>query len=503
MHILTFDIGTTALKTALVDAHGRVCALHTEEYTPDAPKPDWAQMPVERYWHAAVTGCQAVRSQCSGEVAAIGFSSQGQSFVLLNASDQPLYPAMIWVDNRAREMMDEWRTWLGGNTTYHRATGYPDVLPGLTLFMLAWLHRYCPETHNAARLLCLPDYLIYRLTGEAVTDQVTAQASGMYDVAIRNWRTDWVRHAGYDAAILPRVVASGAVAGALTRQAADELGLTAGIPVCTGTNDQLSGALGAANVAPGITTETTGTALAVVTTTDTMVIDTRLLSGLHPIDPYGYALPYTPTSAVVLKWLRDLVWPDAPYELLMQEAATVPPGAGGLSVLPHFAGTATPDFILDARGAILGLTLGHTRAHLIRAVMESCAFMLQECLQAVADQGVSLGPVRSLGGAARSDLWLQIKADLLNVPVERPACSDAASLGAAILAAPSTGLFQTAQEAALSWYHPAGCFEPRADQHVIYQSLYARYQQVRKDLYYTTRAGLRADTETTGEVNPE
>ncbi len=502
MHILTFDIGTTALKTALIDAQGRIRALHTEEYTPDSPRPDWAQMPVERYWQAAVSGCQSVQRQCPGEVAAIGFSSQGQSFVLLDAADQPLYPAMIWVDNRARELLDVWRDWLGGNAVYHRATGYPDVLPGLTLFMLAWLHRYCPETHTARRLLCLPDYLIYRMTGEAVTDQVTAQASGMYDVTLHDWRRDWVAHAGYDASILPRVVPSGTVAGGLSHRAAQELGLTAGIPVCTGTNDQLSGALGAANTAPGITTETTGTALAVVTTTETMKIDARLLSGLHPIEPYGYALPFTPTSAVVLKWLRDLVWPEAPYERLMEEAATVPPGAGGLTVLPHFAGTATPDFLTDARGAILGLTLGHTRAHLIRAVIESCAFMLQECLQAVEDLGVTLGPVRSLGGAARSDLWLQIKADLLNVPVERPACSDAASLGAAILAAPCTGLFKSAQEAASAWYHPAGRFEPRAAQHAIYRALYERYLQVRQDLYQSTQAGFRSTLETITEGDP-
>jgi len=485
-HYLTFDIGTTALKSALISSEGRVLALHTSEYTLRAPAPDRAEMSPETYWRAAVEGARAVYAMSGAEpraLAAIGFSSQGQSFIPIDRAGRPLHDAIVWVDNRAQSVADEWQaTWLS-REEYRRISGYPWVPASLTLFKVAWLARHAPEAHLAWKFLFLSDYLIYRLTGETATDRIIAQFSGLFDLGTRRWEPRLLAAAGITEEQLPHIQEPGSVAGALLPGPAAELGVPPGVPVCVGANDQIVGAVGAGNVRPGIASETTGTALALVATTETLREGRGLCVGHHAVPGLSFAMAFANTSGIVLKWLRDLAAPGESYEAFLAGAAAVPPGCDGLTLLPHFAGTATPSFNPDARGAISGLTLAHTRAHLARAILEACACILQECIAEVGNQGTAITRVRSLGGAARSDLWLQIKADLLGIPVERPVCSDAASLGAAILAAAGTGAFRSIREAAEAWYRAAITFEPDASRHAAYQEVYQRYTALYQQLY--------------------
>lgn len=484
---LTFDIGTTALKTALISDAGVALAVHTAEYTPSTPRPDWIEMPPHAYWNAAVTGAQTVlaKSRADGSsVAAIGFSSQGQTFVPLDRSGRPLYDAIVWVDNRAQEIANAWEAdWLSKDE-YRHISGYPWVPASLTLFKVAWLARFAPDAHKAWRFLCLPDYLIYRMTGETVTDRVIALMNGFYDLRTGDWNPKLLDAAGITSDQLPTILEPGSIGGRLTAQAAEALGVPAGTPVCVGANDQLVGAIGAGNVHPGIVTETTGTALALVATTSTLIDDTTVCVGKHAVAGLSYVLSFTNTSAIVLKWFRDMCGPGEEYDDFLTGIASIPPGCDGLTILPHFAGgTGTPTYNSEARGAVVGLTLGHTRTHISRAIMESCACMLQECLEPVMEHGLSLDRVRSLGGAARSDAWLQMKADLLGIPVERPACSDAASVGAAALAATGVGQYSSIQEASDAWYRSLRTFEPNPEHHSVYQEVYSRYQELYRKLY--------------------
>ena len=483
---LTFDIGTTSLKTALVDSDGRALAVHSEEYTFSAPHPDWAEMAPRVYWEAAVKGARAVLGRSNAEpteVAAIGFSSQGQTFVPITREGTPLHDAIVWVDNRAQAIADEWEhEWLS-REEYRQISGYPWIPAVLTVFKLAWLGRNAPDALKAWKILLLPDYLIFLMTGETVTDPVTARSTGMYDPRTGAWEPRLVEAGGVSIDQLPAIAPSGTVAGALRPDAASELGLPAGIPVCLGTNDQLAGAIGAGNVRPGIVTETTGTALALVATTATLLDDPRVCASRHVVKDAYYAICFTITSAIVLKWFRDMCAPGEDYDAFLAGVESVPPGCGGLTVLPHFSGTAMPTFNPSARGAFAGLALGHTRAHIARAIMEACACSLKECLEPILDCGVAIASVRSLGGAARSDVWLQMKADLLGTPVERPACSDAALIGAAAMAAAGTGAFSSVLEASDAWYRPERVFEPDASRFETYQEVYRRYLDLYRRLY--------------------
>jgi xylulokinase len=483
-HYLTFDLGTTSLKTALVSDEGAVLAVHTEEYHLQTPQPGWAEMEAEVYWRAAGAGTAAVmRGSDPAGVAAIGFAAQGQSFLAVDSTGRPLRDAIVWVDNRSEEIARRWEgQWLA-RQEYRRISGYAWIPGEMTIFKLAWLAENERAAHRAWKFLFLPDYLIWRLTGEVATDYNLAQMSGMYDVQARDWEPRLLAAAGVKAEQLPRVHAPGTVVGRLREGAARELGLAAGTPVCVGCNDQLAGALGAGNVAPGLVTETTGTALAVIATTEALRDDPRLFAGRHAAPGLYYTMTFAPTSAIVLKWLRDLCAPGEDYESFLAGVAQVPAGCDGLTVLPHFCGTATPTYNAQARGAFAGLTLGHTRAHLARAVMEACACLLQEVLEPLQEGGAQIESVRSLGGAARSDLWLQMKADLLGLPVERPACADAANLGAAMLAATGVGQFAQVQDAARAWYRAERRFAPEERRYEVYRGVYGRYRELYGRLY--------------------
>ncbi|MGI5819156.1 MAG: xylulokinase [Armatimonadota bacterium] len=474
MSYLTFDIGTTALKTALIAEDGGLLALAEVEYSPKSPRPGWMEEAPETYWEAAVSGARSALESAgsAGEsVRAIGLSSQGESFVAIDARGEPLTPVIVWLDGRAREVAERWeREWLSAER-FRAITGYPWIVHELTAFKIGWLAEHQPEAHRAAKFLCLPDYLVRRMTGEFATDFNIAQMGGLLDVGRGAWSQEILAAAGIDEAQLPSIHPPGTVVGTLTQDAAGALGLPVGTPVCTGCNDQLAGAIGAGNVRSGVVSETTGTALAVVATTDERVDDMRFFVGRHAAEGAWYAMHYAPVSAIVLTWFRDLCG-AGDWDELLAGVEEVPPGCDGLTVLPHFSGRPEAP---DARGAILGLTLGHGRAEIARAIMESCACLLRELLHPLMAHGLMVERIRSLGGAARSDLWLQMKADMLQTPVERPACTEAASLGAAMLAATGVGQFRTLEDAAEAWYSPARRFESDPGRADVYEDVFARY----------------------------
>ncbi len=482
MPYLTFDIGTTALKTALVNAWGEVLALHEVEYAPKTPRPGWMEEAPETYWDAAVEGTHAVLEEVRMPgyvVRAIGLSSQGESFVAIDDAGEPLTPVIVWLDGRARDIARQWQDdWLT-TERFRDITGYPWIVHELTVFKIAWLAEHQPEAHNAAKFLCLPDYLIYRMTGEFATDFNIAQMGGLLDVGGGEWSAEMLRAAGITEQQLPAIHPPGTVVGELRPDAAQELHLKPKIQVCTGCNDQLAGAIGAGNVGPGVVSETTGTALAVVATAGERFTEAPCFVGRHAAEGAWYAMPYASVSAIVLTWFRDLCG-GGDWDEFLAGVGDVEPGCDGLTVLPHFSGA--PDDP-DARGAVLGLTLGHGRAEIARAVMESCACLLRELIEPLTQQGLAVESVRSLGGAARSDVWLQIKADMLQTPLERPRCVEAASLGAAMLAAVGKGQFDTLADAADAWYSARQTFQPDATRETVYENVYNRYLAAQMRLY--------------------
>jgi len=485
--LMGIDLGTTAVKVGLFDAAtGEALAVARHEYATTSPAPGWVELEAETYWQAAVAATrQAVELAARPQVVAIGISSQGQTFVPLDERLRPLRRAIVWLDTRAAEQADYLRSVLEPRE-FQRRTGhaFPSAIDSASKIL--WMRQNEPQVWELTRYLVLvPDYVGLRLTGERRLDINNAVSTAMVDQTTDDWWREALSAVGVSAAWLSPIGRPGEAVGPLRAHAAEELGLAAGIPVILGSNDQLTGAVGVGNVKPGMASGTIGTAMAIVGTTDHVApgAPAGLPHGPHPVAGLLYLLSYAKTSGVVLTWLRDVAAAGAGYEELLAQAAQVPLGSDGLVCLPHFSGTATPMFRSDVRGGFLGLSLGHGRAHLVRAIAEAACFLARDALSLMAQAGQPVAELRMLGGATQSDFWMQMLADAVGLRIEIPACGEAAVLGAAICAGAGAGKLASIAQGAERFYRPARCFCPRAETAGRYDEAYAAYREAMERIY--------------------
>lgn len=478
------DLGTTAIKVGLFDATGACRAAASAEFELATPHPGFAEFDADAYVRR-VMDCigQVVRGAARpGEsVRAIGFSSQAQTFVLVGRDGRPVRPAVGWLDVRASVEAKE----LSSLAAQSRQEPINAIASGPKLL---WLRRREPETFaRTAHVMLLPDYVIFQLTGRAVSDPVTAGSTGLFDRWARRWIEPLLEVCGLTPDMMPEVMRPGECAGTATDSMASGLGLPPEVLVAVGTNDQYTGALGAGNVMPGCASIALGTALAIVATGLTRTGLARGVGAVpHPASAPGHELyallAYAKTAGIVVRWFRDRFAPGLSYEELFAEAASVPAGAGGVSCVPHFSGSATPDFDPSVRGTFAGLELGHGRAHLARALVESLAFTVRENVELL-NRAVKVEELRAIGGGAKSDFWLQMMADVTGVPLERVATTEAACLGAAELAMAATGEQGSVSEIALRLYRAQRRFEPAAAGRSAYEDAFARYRALYRSLY--------------------
>lgn len=482
---LGLDLGTTGVKVGLFDEDGATAAFARREMPLEAPAPGRAEFDAEEYAAAAFSCVREALSTAgvAGEaVKGLGFSSQAETFVLTDEPGRPLRRALSWLDVRAeaeaRELTEISRR-AGGEKVDALCSG-PKIL---------WLRRHEPELlRRARRVLLLPDYFIYRLTGRAATDPVTAGSSGLCEPRARLWRPELLEACGLAAEMMPEILFTGEPAGMLTRAAAVELGLSEKTLVVVGTNDQYAGAVGVGNVVPGCVSVAFGTALALAATAASREsAPPEVGTAQHPAgggarDDLYVLLAFAKTSGIVLRWLRDNFAADVSYDELFGELAGVPLGADGLTCLPHFSGTATPDFNASARGAFYGLTLAHGRAHMARALVEALSFTVRENVELLG-RAVPVKALHAWGGGAKSDVWMQMVADATGWPVERPRTLEAACLGAAEPAMAAVGRFASIIEASRALYAVERRFEPDGTKKAAYDEAYARYRKLYRTLY--------------------
>lgn len=485
------------MKAALFDEHGKMVASATQEYTLITPSPDIVELDPETYWQA-FKNCVSNAMQSSRvavvEVAALAISSQGETFVALGKDTQPIHRAIVWLDNRSAAEAAEIRERFGTDQIYH-VTGSPEVVPTWASTKMLWFKRHNPEMFRRVdRFLFVEDYLIFRLTGEFVGNTALYTSSLLMDIRSGKWWYELLDFIGVSPSRLPILRNSGEIVGPITPHAARELGLSNNTLVVTGGMDQACGSVGAGNVSSGIVTETTGTSLNICVTTDAPVFDPqmRVPCQVHCVPGKYLLLPWCQTAGIVLKWFRDefcqfekRVAADLKkncYDLLTEEAARIAPGSGGLIVLPHLAGALCPDFNPRAKGVFFGVGLETTRPHFIRAIMESIAFMLRANLEVISEMGVSTETLISLGGAAKSDLWNQTKADVTGKQILVLNNPEVACLGAAILAGHATGMFASIQEASRNIVSVKEGFNPQAENRAVYERSYERYRGLYKQL---------------------
>jgi xylulokinase len=450
------DVGTSSVKGLLVRAgDGAVAARAEVEHPLSMPHPGWAEQDPEHWW----TGAQAVLDAlgAEGEIASIGLTGQMHGLVALDASDRVLRPAMLWNDGRTGAQCAEIEQRVGLPALIAHTANR--ALPGFTAPKLLWLARHEPEVYARIACVLLPkDYVRLRLCGEHATDVADASGTLLFDVARRRWSDAMAAALDVDPAWLPPALESPQLSGTTP----------GGIPVGAGAGDQAAGALGVGVDRPGPASVVLGTSGVVFAASEAFAADAaaRVHAFCHAVPGAWHSMGVMLSAAGSLRWLRDVLAPGRAFAALLAEAERWEPGAEGLTFLPYLAGERTPHADPDARGAFTGLSLRHDRGALVRAVLEGVAFGLRDGLDLVSE--TTLPPARPTlgrvsGGGARSRLWLQILASVLELPLQRTAVDEGASFGAALLGGVAAGAFADVHEAVAACVRPGEIVEPVAE----------------------------------------
>ncbi len=484
--LLGVDIGTTGAKAVLTDARGSVVATASASYPLLTPRPGWTEQDPQTWWDAAVSSIREVleRSGLDGRaVAAVGLTGQMHGLVPLDGRGQVIRPSILWNDQRTAGEC-AWITERVGAAQVLEVTGNP-ILTGFTAPKIFWMRRHEPDLFARMAHILLPkDYVRYRLTGEFATDVADASGTSLFDVRRRAWAPQMLEALEIPASWLPRVTESPVISGAVTAEAAGGTGLGPGTPVVAGAGDQAAQAVGTGIVRSGMVSVTIGTSGVVFAHLDTVEVDPlgRTHTFCHAVPGRWHVMGVMLSAGGSLRWLRDSLPSDAwfragvdPYDVMAAEAATVPAGSEGLLFLPYLTGERTPHADPHARGAFIGLTLRHRRAHLVRAVMEGVAMGLRDSMEILRAMGVPVTQVRASGGGARSALWRQIIADVFVVELVTVKTTEGAAYGATLLAGVGCGAFASVEVACDAVVAVQDHTVPIPANVGVYEELYGQY----------------------------
>ena len=493
MNYLGIDVGTGGTRALVIDEQGRIVASASAEHENFAsPRPGWAEQDPHDWWKACGA---AVRKalQTSGlspdQIACVGFSGQMHGAVLLDSADEVVRPAIIWCDQRSEAQSRELEQMFGRDTLIRLTCNPP--LTNFTLTKFLWVRENEPKNWNRVAHVMLPkDYVRFRLTGERAIDMADASGTLLLDVANRRWSAEVLNKTGIEENLLPALFESPQVCGKVSPDGAEATGLRVGTPVVAGAGDQAAGAVGMGIARAGAVSATIGTSGVVFASTDRPAMDPqgRLHTFCHAIPGRWHVMGVTQAAGLSLRWYRDQFGAASPglqkkdgrdpYDVLAEEASTAPAGSEGAFWAPYLMGERTPHLDPNARAALVGLTASHTRAHVIRAIMEGVAYSLKDSFTIFDEMKIPVTSIRLGGGGARSPLWRQIQADVYGREVEIVAAEEGAAYGAAILAGTGAGGWSSVEQACDAIVKVAKRITPNPQDSATMQKAYGTYRKI-------------------------
>ena len=480
--LLGVDISTTGAKALLIDQNGEVITSATTPLSLQTPYPLWAEQNPEEWWQGIKTSIREVLAESDStaeSIAAIGLTGQMHGLVMLGESGQVLRPAILWNDQRTGKQCDQIREKVGLQRLI-QTTGN-NALTGFTAPKILWVQENEPEIFAQTRHILLPkDFIRYQLTGEFGMDKAGGSGTILFDLQARTWSDELLGELGLPRDWFPSTFEGPEISGQVSKQAAEATGLKAGTPVVGGAGDQAAGATGVGAVEPGIIALTLGTSGVVFAPTESALIEPegRLHAFCHSSPGRWHFMGVMLSAAGSLQWYRDTIAPEISFDALLKEAEQISPGGEGLFFLPYLTGERTPHPDPYARGAWVGLTIRHERAHMTRAVLEGVAFGLKDSFELIRQAGLgSIKQVRVSGGGAKSQLWKQILADTLGVELVTVNTTEGAAYGAAILAGVGSGLYSSVPDACQQMIALTGSTPPSGERE-SYQDLYPQYRSL-------------------------
>lgn len=501
-YILGIDIGTTAIKAAVVGEDGIVHGSASSEYALTTLPTGEVEADLQFYIDAFgdAIRCAVKKSGANKEdIKCVGFSSTAETCVFLDENYQPLCKVIAWMDTRGIREAEYLSAHFDQRDIISKV-GFDNFYAIHPVSKILAVKNKNPEIFAATRMFSqIKDYFIYVLTGKFITEASVASDHGFFDITNRCYWQEMLDFVGMDRRYLPELTEPGAEIGTITPEAAEKYGLSPDTRINVGAFDQACGAIGAGNIMPGIASESTGSALVTVATIDHLNPDSKgdvptLCSGIP--DKYMYQ-PYC-TGSMIMKWYRDAFCEQEKkleaetglnaYTQMDEMVKATAPGADGLIMLPYFQGSGIPDLNEKASGVFYGVSASHTRGHFIRAIMEGLAIALKRMVECEEKLGATMTEMRSLGGGSQSKVWCQIKADILGAPVKVISNSEnTACMGCAILAGVANGIWPSLEEATERFVSIQETYYPNPEHAAVYAAAYDKYVEISNALNPTFR----------------
>ncbi|MCY4019982.1 MAG: xylulokinase [Chloroflexi bacterium] len=455
-YVIAHDLGTTGNKATLYDREGKLVGASFHAYETEYAHTGWAEQNPADWWDAVCLSTRRLLSETgvrNNDIACITFSGQMMGAVPLDKEARPLRNAIIWADQRA---LDQER-WIGERVSFedvYQITGHR-LSSSYSLAKILWIRDHQPDIFQAThKFVHAKDCIVARLTGRFVTDPSDASSMNLYDLNSGAWSAMILDAVGLPAALLPELRRSIDVVGEVRAEIAEDIGVAAGTLVVIGGGDGACAAAGAGVIEEGSAYNYVGSSswIAISTARPVYDPDYRTFTFAHVIPDMVMPTGTMQAAGASYQWTRDQLslfeketaerLGISPYELINLEVAQVAPGADGLFFLPYLMGERSPRWNPHARGAFIGLTIRHTRAHMYRAVLEGVTMNLRVILDAFRDQGTQIEAMRLIGGGASGRIWNQIMADVYGMPVHRLAIlEEATSMGAALVGGVGVGLY--------------------------------------------------------------
>ncbi|HEY0755739.1 MAG TPA: FGGY family carbohydrate kinase [Ktedonobacteraceae bacterium] len=489
MYLVGIDVGTTNTKTVIFDVEsGRICAVGSSRTVTRHPKPAWSEFDAEDLWGTVLQSIQAAIQQCEQpeRIGAVSVASMGESAFPLAADGTILYAAIAWYDQRTAAETQWWETTVGREKLFNITGHIPQAMFGVN--KLFWLRNNVPQVFERIHhWLSIEDFVLWKLSGSFATDYSIASRTMLFEQSTLTWSEELLRQAGLPAAWFSPAFPSGTAIGNVRKEVAEKTGIPQQAIVATGGHDHLCGALAAGVTRQGHLLESIGTASVILAVSDTFAPQSDLLAA--GCTSYAYVVENTYVTLGMLnlaggalEWIVALLYGQGKQEIIsaeiyaqaLREAAEVPPGSRGVTILPAFLGAGTPYGRSSASGSILGLAPSHKRPELVRALIEGLAFWLRDNTELFCKLGIAQPQpaITVIGGATQATPLLQIKAEVTGCTVRVPQIIEAAATGAALLAGMGAHIFRSAEEAASSVQHAVQIYEPDTKVVEIYDSIY-------------------------------
>ncbi len=459
---LGIDVSTTGSKALLIDEKGQVVSSATTPHPISTPQALWSEQDPLDWWKSSVVSIRKALSEANArgeQVGAVGLTGQMHGLVLLDAQNRILRPAILWNDQRTAAECVEITEKLGFERLL-RLTGNK-ALTGFTAPKILWVRNHEPQIYAKIAHILLPkDYVRFRLSGDYAVDKADGSGMILFDLKTRDFSKEVLEVLEIPAQWMPKAYEGPQVTGRVTTEAAGETGLVSGTPIVAGGGDQAAQAVGVGAITPGIVALTLGTSGVVFATTPGPFIEPegRLHAFCHSVPGAWHFMGVMLSAAGSLQWYRDTLAEGQAFDDLLAPAQAIPAGSEGLFFLPYLSGERTPYPDPLARAAFVGLTIRHTRDHMSRAVLEGVAFGLRDSMELIRQAGLgAIEQVRVSGGGAKSPLWRQILADVMDVELVRVNTTEGAAFGAALLAGVGDGHWKSIQEGCATAIHTDRC----------------------------------------------